>query len=50
VVALLRYFGPLGGWLTLAWIVVVSGLMLMGSVGRSAIEQHPDSGGSTFAQ
>jgi hypothetical protein len=35
VVALLRYFGPLGGWLALAWIVIVSILMLAGSVGRA---------------
>ncbi len=36
-VALLRYFGPLGGWLTLAWIVVVSILMLAGVVGRALL-------------
>jgi hypothetical protein len=35
LVALLRYFGPLGGWLALAWIVVVSVLMLAGYVGRA---------------
>jgi hypothetical protein len=35
LLALLRYFGPLGGWLALAWIVVVSILMLAGSVGRA---------------
>jgi hypothetical protein len=34
VVALLRFFGPLGGWLTLAWIAVISVLMLLGMVGR----------------
>jgi hypothetical protein len=34
VIALLRFLGPLGGWLTLLWIVVVSVLMLAGTVGR----------------
>ena len=37
VVALLRYFGPLGGWLALLWIVAVSVLMLAGTVGRPAL-------------
>ena len=36
VVALLRYFGPLGGWLCMAWIAAVSVLMLVGNFGRSA--------------
>jgi len=36
VFALLRYFGPLSGWLALAWIAVVSILMLAGAVGRAA--------------
>jgi hypothetical protein len=35
IVALLRFFGPLAGWLALLWIVVVSVLMLAGMVGRS---------------
>jgi hypothetical protein len=35
VFALLRYFGPLSGWLALAWIAVVSVLMLAGAVGRA---------------
>jgi hypothetical protein len=37
VVALLRFFGPLGGWLIMAWIVVVSALMLAGTVGRPVL-------------
>jgi hypothetical protein len=35
LVALTRYVGPLGGWLTLLWIAVVSVLMMVGAVGRS---------------
>jgi hypothetical protein len=34
--ALLRFLIPLGGILGLAWVLVVSVLLLMGSVGRSA--------------
>ncbi len=34
VIALLRFLGPLGGWLTLLWIVVVSVLLLAGTVGH----------------
>ena len=37
IVALLRYFGPLGDWLALAGIVVVSMLVLAGSVGRALL-------------
>ena len=36
-VALLRVFGPLAGWLALLWIVVVSGLLLAGIIGRSVL-------------
>jgi hypothetical protein len=32
VVALLRFLGPLGGWLSLLWVIVVSVLMLTGTV------------------
>jgi Domain of unknown function (DUF4386) len=32
LVALLRFVGPLGGWLALLWIIVVSVLMLTGGV------------------
>jgi hypothetical protein len=32
LVALLRFLGPLGGWLALLWVIVVSVLMLAGSV------------------
>ncbi len=41
VVALLRFFGPLGGWLTLAWIVAVSVLMLAGMIGRPLLRETP---------
>jgi hypothetical protein len=41
VVALLRFFGPLGGWLTLAWIAAVSVLMLAGMIGRSLLRDTP---------
>jgi hypothetical protein len=34
IVALLRYFGPLGGWLSLAWIAAISVLMIAGRFGR----------------
>ena len=40
-VALLRFFGPLGGWLVMAWIVVVSVLMLSGKVGRPLVAARP---------
>jgi hypothetical protein len=40
-VALLRFLGPLGGWLTLAWIAVVSVLMVAGVVGRPAARGTP---------
>jgi hypothetical protein len=33
--ALLRFLGPLGGWLSLLWIVVVCVLMLSGAVGHT---------------
>jgi hypothetical protein len=36
LVALLRYYGPLGGWLSIAWIAVVAILMLAGRLGRDA--------------
>jgi hypothetical protein len=36
VFALLRYFGPLGGWLCMLWIAVVSVLMIAGRFGRPA--------------
>jgi len=36
VVALMRYFGPLGGWLCMAWIAAVSVLMIAGRLGRPA--------------
>jgi hypothetical protein len=32
LVALLRFLGPLGGWLALLWVIVVSMLMLTGGV------------------
>ena len=32
LVALLRFLGPLGGWLALLWVIVVSVLMLTGGV------------------
>jgi hypothetical protein len=35
LVALLRFLGPLGGWLALLWIIVVSMLMLIASVGTT---------------
>jgi hypothetical protein len=35
IVALLRYFGPLGGWLCMAWIAVVSAFMLASMFGRT---------------
>jgi len=35
IVTLLRYFGPLGGWLSMAWIAVVSAFMLGGMIGRT---------------
>jgi hypothetical protein len=35
LVALTRYVGPLGGWLALLWIAVVSVLMIVGAIGRS---------------
>jgi hypothetical protein len=35
LVALLRFLGPLGGWLALLWVIVVSMLMLIGSVGTT---------------
>jgi hypothetical protein len=38
-VALLRFFGPLGGWLTLAWIAAVSALMLAGMIGRPLLRE-----------
>ena len=41
VVALLRFFGPLGGWLTLAWIAAVSVLMLAGMIGRPLLRETP---------
>jgi hypothetical protein len=41
VVALLRFFGPLGGWLVMAWIVIVSVLMLAGMVGRPILTARP---------
>ena len=34
-------FGPLGGWLVMAWIVVVSVLMLIGTVGRPVLVARP---------
>lgn len=34
LVALLRYFGPLGGWLCMAWIAAISVLMIVGRFGR----------------
>ncbi len=37
LLALLRFFGPLAGWLALAWIVVVSVLMVAGTIGRSVV-------------
>jgi hypothetical protein len=40
-VALLRFFGPLGGWLTLAWIAAVSVLMLAGMIGRPLLRETP---------
>ena len=33
--ALLRFLGPLGGWLTLLWVAAVCVLMLSGGVGAS---------------
>ena len=36
LVALLRYFGPLGGWLCMAWIAAISVLMIVGRFGRPA--------------
>jgi hypothetical protein len=39
-VALLRFFGPLGGWLTLAWIAAVSALMT-GMIGRPLLRETP---------
>jgi hypothetical protein len=36
VLALLRYFGPLGGWLCMAWIAAVCVLMIAGRFGRPA--------------
>jgi hypothetical protein len=41
VVALLRFFGPLGGWLILAWIAAVSVLMLAGMIGRPLLRETP---------
>lgn len=35
LVALLRFLGPLGGWLALLWIIAVSVLMLTGGVGST---------------
>jgi len=35
LVALLRFLGPLGGRLALLWVIVVSMLMLIGSVGTT---------------
>jgi hypothetical protein len=35
IVALTRYVGPLGGWLALLWIAVVSVLMIVGAISRS---------------
>jgi hypothetical protein len=35
LVALTRYVGPIGGWLALLWIAVVSVLMIAGTIGRS---------------
>jgi hypothetical protein len=32
LVALLRFLGPLGGWLTLLWVIVICALMLSGRV------------------
>jgi hypothetical protein len=37
----LRFFGPLGGWLTLAWIAAVSVLMLAGMIGRPLLRETP---------
>ncbi|MPZ38513.1 MAG: hypothetical protein GEU95_10660 [Rhizobiales bacterium] len=34
IVALLRYFGPLGGWLFMSWMLAVSILMIIGALGR----------------
>jgi hypothetical protein len=39
LVALTRYVGPLGGWLALLWIAVVSVLMITGAIGRSVPAQ-----------
>jgi hypothetical protein len=38
-VALLRFFGSAGGWLSLAWIAIVSVLMLLGMFGRQSAAQ-----------
>jgi hypothetical protein len=38
--ALLRFLGPLGGWLTLLWIAAVSVLMVIGVVGRFGSDTH----------
>jgi hypothetical protein len=35
LVALLRFLGPLGGWLALLWVIAVSVLMLTGGVGST---------------
>ena len=35
LVALLRFLGPLGGWLALLWVIVVSVLMFTGGVGST---------------
>jgi hypothetical protein len=35
LVALLRFLGPLGGWLALLWVIPVSVLMLTGGVGST---------------
>jgi hypothetical protein len=37
-VALLRFFGSAGGWLSLAWIVIVSVLMLLGAFRQPAAQ------------
>jgi hypothetical protein len=36
LVALLRFLGPLGGWLSLLWVVAVSVFMLAGGVGSAS--------------
>jgi len=35
LVALLRFLGPLGGWLALLWVIALSVLMLTGGVGST---------------